>query len=130
MQFFKIDRASAQDATPSGNFGGQVWMQRLITEEHSQDIELLVVSFEPGGRTRPHIHAVDQILQIVSGRGIVATGSERRFVEPGDVVLIPSGEWHWHGAAPDSAMTHISIKRFAPTDWTVEERLQMHRRRR
>jgi quercetin dioxygenase-like cupin family protein len=122
MHIFKIDRASAQDATASGNFGGQVWMQRLITEEQSQDIELLVVSFEAGGRTRPHIHAVDQILQIVSGRGIVATGSERRFVEPGDVVLIPSGEWHWHGTTPDSAMTHISIKRFAPTDWTVEER--------
>src|SRR3954452_2633450 len=84
MHIFTIDRASAHDATASGNFGGQVWMQRLITEEHSQDIELLVVSFEPGGRTRPHIHAVDQILQIVSGRGIVATSSERRFVEPGD----------------------------------------------
>ena len=51
MHIFTIDRASAQDATASGNFGGQVWMQRLITEEHSQDIELLVVSFEPGGRT-------------------------------------------------------------------------------
>ena len=122
MHIFTIDRASAQDATASGNFGGQVWMQRLITEEHSHEIELLVVSFEPGGRTRPHIHAVDQILQIVSGRGIVATGSERRFVEPGDVVLIPSGEWHWHGAAPDSAMTHISIKRYGVTDWAVEAR--------
>ena len=116
MHIFTIDRASAQDATASGNFGGQVWMQRLITEEHSQDIELLVVSFEPGGRTRPHIHAVDQILQIVSGRGIVATGSERRFVEPGDVVLIRSGEWHWHGAAPDHFMTHLAVTEGAP-DW-------------
>ena len=92
MQFFTIDRASAQDATASGNFGGQVWMQRLITEEHSHEIELLVVSFEAGGRTRPHIHAVDQLLHIVSGRGIVAVGDERRFVEAGEVVLIPSGE--------------------------------------
>jgi len=97
-------------------------MQRLITEQHSQDIELLVVSFEAGGRTRPHTHAVDQLLHIVSGRGIVAVGGERRFVELGDVVLIPSGEWHWHGATPDGAMTHISIKRYGPTDWTVEER--------
>jgi len=122
MDIFKIDRASAQDATASGNFGGQVWMQRLIGEQQSQDIEPLVVSFEAGGRTRPHIHAVDQLLHIVSGRGIVATGTERRFVETGDVVLIPSGEWHWHGATPDSAMTHILIKRYAPTDWSVEER--------
>lgn len=36
-------------------------MQRPITEEHSHEIELLVVSFEAGGHTRPHIHAVDQI---------------------------------------------------------------------
>jgi quercetin dioxygenase-like cupin family protein len=122
MDIFTIDRASAQDATPSGNFSGQVWMQRLITEQQSQEIELLVVSFEAGGRTRPHIHAVDQILHIVSGRGIVAVGSEQRFVEIGDVVLIPSGEWHWHGATPDRAMTHISIKRYGPTDWSVEER--------
>src|SRR3954465_4487361 len=122
MDIFKIDRALAQDAAPSGNFSGQVWMQRLLTEEHSQDIELLVVSFEVGGRTRPHMHAVDQILQIVSGRGIVATGSERRFVEPGDVVLIPSGEWHWHGATPDSAMTHISIKRYATNKMRGEEK--------
>jgi len=109
MQCFKIDRNATQDATTTGNFGGQVWMQRLITEEHSHDIELLVVSFEAGGRTRPHIHAVDQILQIVSGRGIVAAGSERRFVEPGDVLLIPAGEWHWHGAAPTTAMTHPAV---------------------
>jgi quercetin dioxygenase-like cupin family protein len=122
MEFFKIDRASAHDATASGNFGGQVWMQRLITKQQSNDIELLVVSFEAGGRTRPHIHAVDQILHITWGRGIVATGIERCFVVPGDVVLIPAGEWHWHGAAPDSAMTHISIKRYGETDWTVEER--------
>jgi len=122
MEAFKIDRALAHDATASGNFGGQVWMQRLITEQQSKDIEVLVVSFEAGGRTRPHIHAVDQILHITAGRGLVASGTERRSVTAGDVVLVPAGEWHWHGATPDSAMTHISIKRYGETDWTVEER--------
>jgi quercetin dioxygenase-like cupin family protein len=120
MKFYTIDRASAQDATPTGNFDGQVWMQRLITERESPDVELLVVSFEAGGRTRPHVHPVDQVLQIVSGRGIVANAAERRYVGPGDVVVVPAGEWHWHGAAPDSAMTHISIKRYGPTNWDVE----------
>lgn len=120
MKFYTIDRASAQDATATGNFAGQVWMQRLITERESPDVEVLVVSFEAGGRTRPHVHPVDQVLQIVSGRGIVANGTERRFVGPGDVVVVPAGEWHWHGAAPDSAMTHISIKRYGATDWDVE----------
>ncbi|MFN8569821.1 MAG: hypothetical protein U0Z44_20340 [Kouleothrix sp.] len=57
-----IDRAAAQDATASGNFGGQVWMQRLVSEQQCSEIELLVVSFEAGGRTCPHVHPVDQIL--------------------------------------------------------------------
>jgi len=30
-------------------------------------------------------------------------------IRPGDVVWIPPGEKHWHGAAPTTAMTHISI---------------------
>jgi quercetin dioxygenase-like cupin family protein len=97
-------------------------MQRLISEQQSREIEMLVVSFEAGGRTRPHVHAVDQLLHITAGRGIVANGTERRFVTTGDVVLIPAGERHWHGAAPDSAMTHISIKHHGATDWTVDER--------
>lgn len=122
MQILKIDRAVAQDASSTGNFGGQVWMQRLIGEQQSREIEMLVVSFEAGGRTRPHIHPVDQILHIMDGRGIVASGSERHVVTAGDVVVVPAGEWHWHGAAPDSAMMHISIKRYGETDWTVEER--------
>lgn len=122
MQFLTIDRAAAQDATASGNFGGQVWMQRLVSEQQCSEIELLVVSFEAGGRTRPHVHPVDQILHITAGRGIVADHAGRRVVTAGDVVVVPAGEWHWHGAAPDSAMTHISIKRYGATDWMVEER--------
>lgn len=122
MQVLTIDRAAAQDATATGNFGGQVWMQRLVTEQQSGDIEMLVVSFEAGGRTRPHTHPVDQILQIISGQGLVVSASERHLVGPGDVVVVPAGEWHWHGATPDSPMTHISIKRYGETDWDAEER--------
>ena len=122
MQVLTIDRAAAQDASSTGNFDGQVWMQRLIGQQQSREIEMLVVSFEAGGRTRPHIHPVDQILHITAGSGIVASGAERRSVKAGDVVVVPAGEWHWHGAAPGSPMTHISIKRYGETDWSVEER--------
>jgi quercetin dioxygenase-like cupin family protein len=30
-------------------------------------------------------------------------------IRPGDVVWSSPGEKHWHGAAPTTAMTHISI---------------------
>lgn len=122
MQVFKQSREAAQDVTDTGNFSGQVYMQRLIDVEQSDQIEMLVVYFEPGARTRPHIHPVDQALHILDGRGIVATAEEIQYVEPGDVVLTPAGEWHWHGAAPDSHMTHVSIKQHGETDWGVEER--------
>jgi quercetin dioxygenase-like cupin family protein len=31
-------------------------------------------------------------------------------IRAGDVVWIPPGEKHWHGAAPTTAMTHIAIQ--------------------
>lgn len=31
-------------------------------------------------------------------------------IRPGDVVWIPPGEKHWHGAAPTTGMTHIPIQ--------------------
>ena len=48
---------------------------------------------------------------------------QARLVEPGDVVAVMPGEWHWHGATPDSAMTHVTIQQAeGRTDWDVEER--------
>jgi quercetin dioxygenase-like cupin family protein len=37
----------------------------------------------------------------------------------GDVISTPPGEWHWHGAAPDHFMTHLSITE-APGDQRPE----------
>jgi quercetin dioxygenase-like cupin family protein len=37
-------------------------------------------------------------------------------IRPGDVVLIPPDEKHWHGASPTAAMTHVAINE-APTNW-------------
>ena len=31
-------------------------------------------------------------------------------IKAGDVVWIPPGEKHWHGAAPDTMMIHISMQ--------------------
>ena len=31
-------------------------------------------------------------------------------IRPGDVVSIPPGRRHWHGASPTTAMTHLAIQ--------------------
>ena len=123
MKFVRIDPNQAkQDPSRSGYFAGEVNVQNLVGLAESAEIELLAVFFSPGGRTIPHAHARDQVLHIVEGQGIVAIEGERRIVSPGDVVLIPAGAWHWHGATRDSAMCHISIKQPGPTNWEVEPR--------
>lgn len=79
------------------------------------------VTFEPGSRTAWHIHPLGQTLIVTSGRGITQEwGKQPTVILPGDVVLCPPGVRHWHGAAPDTAMTHLAIGENAPgmaTQW-------------
>ncbi|MCH2318105.1 MAG: cupin domain-containing protein, partial [SAR202 cluster bacterium] len=64
---------------------------------------------EKGATTGWHVHKSDQILVITSGIGIVASETEEREVNVGDVVHIREGENHWHGAKKESYMSHITI---------------------
>lgn len=36
-------------------------------------------------------------------------GETTQEMYPGDIVWIPADVKHWHGATPDTAMTHIAI---------------------
>lgn len=79
------------------------------------------VTFEPGCRNNWHIHAGGQILLITGGKGwYQAEGQEARALFPGDVVDIPGGVKHWHGAAKDSWFVHIAVEvqpDKGPTQW-------------
>jgi quercetin dioxygenase-like cupin family protein len=69
------------------------------------------VSFEPGARTAWHTHPLGQTLIVTAGCGRVQReGGPIEEICPGDVVWFPPGEKHWHGAAPDTSMTHIAIQ--------------------
>ena len=37
-------------------------------------------------------------------------GQEAVEMKPGDCINIPAGVKHWHGAAPDSWFSHLSIE--------------------
>jgi 4-carboxymuconolactone decarboxylase len=68
------------------------------------------VAFEPGARTAWHSHPRGQILIVTDGTGRVqAWGDPIEEIRAGDVVQIPAGQKHWHGASPRSAMTHLAI---------------------
>lgn len=126
MKVAAIDRSQAveQDSSPGSHFSGKVYIQRLCSAPDDGEIEFLAVYFAAGARNKPHIHQHDQYLQIVEGRGIVATENERRIVSAGDVVFIPARAWHWHGATRDSAMMHLSIRRpdSGHAMWDVDQR--------
>jgi quercetin dioxygenase-like cupin family protein len=119
-----IDRSKApeQDSSPGGHFEGRVFLQRLTSTPADGDIEFLAVYFTPGARTKPHVHERDQYLQIMEGKGIVVTDTERRIVSAGDLVVIPGGAWHWHGATHDSAMMHLSIRTSGDSKWDVAQK--------
>jgi quercetin dioxygenase-like cupin family protein len=69
------------------------------------------VTFEPGARTAWHTHPLGQVLVITAGFGLTQRwGGPIEEIRPGDVVWIPAGEKHWHGAASTTSMTHIAIQ--------------------
>ena len=69
------------------------------------------VTFEPGARTAWHTHPLGQTLIVTASCGLVQRwGSPIEKIRPGDVIWIPPGEKHWHGATATTAMTHIAIQ--------------------
>ncbi len=89
--------------------GSDVTRQPLAPD--SQDYTVNIINFGKGVRNKLHTHESDQLLIVTAGTGIVATEQEERTVNVGDVILIPAGERHWHGAGQDSAFSHIALTR-------------------
>ncbi len=115
----KLDETQAR-LDSSHSFEGTVRTRMLVGSEESKELELLAVYFSAGARTRPHIHEKDQVLHFVQGKGIVATETEKKVCSVGDIVTVPGGTWHWHGATRDQAMCHISIRQPGSTNWDVD----------
>ena len=115
MKIIAWDREQAEPV--GGNFDGDVRMQHLNPSAPADGVELIAVFFAPGARTRPHVHPVEQTLVVVEGEGVVADESGRRPMRAGDVVVVPAGIWHWHGATADSTMCHLAAKTPSETQW-------------
>jgi quercetin dioxygenase-like cupin family protein len=96
---------------PAENFTGSVRIDPLFDANESSRAAGASVTFEPGARTAWHTHPRGQTLIVTAGSGRVQRwGGPVDEIRPGDVVRIPPGVKHWHGAAPNTAMTHIAIQ--------------------
>ena len=92
-------------------FIGQSYLNMLSTEQ----VVIGNVTYEPKSRTNWHIHHAEkgggQMLLVTAGKGwYQAWGKPARELKPGDVVHIPAGVKHWHGAAADSWFQHLAIE--------------------
>ncbi|KUL94563.1 cupin [Bosea sp. WAO] len=107
-----VQRAGAQKpaAGPAQNFPGKVEVTGRFQGTSPARIGGGTVSFEAGARTAWHTHPLGQTLIVTEGVGRVQHwGGEIQEIRPGDVVWIPPGVKHWHGATPASGMIHIAI---------------------
>ena len=101
---------------PSGTgsteyFTGAVRIDPLFEAASPARVRGASVTFEPGARTAWHTHPLGQTLIVTYGVGRVQRwDGPIEEIRPGDVVWIPAGEKHWHGASPTVAMTHIAIQ--------------------
>jgi quercetin dioxygenase-like cupin family protein len=96
--------------TPASTFTGDVFMTPIYRGTEPPRMSVSLVRFTPGARTNWHRHAVGQTLHVTEGVGLVGTrnGSVLR-VHAGDTVMCPPDEEHWHGAGPDTFMSHLAM---------------------
>ena len=108
-----IQRAGSHSSQPGPAdwFTGTTRIDPVFEAEDPGRVAGASVTFEPGARTNWHTHPLGQTLIITSGLGRVQReGGPVEEVRPGDVVWFPAGEKHWHGASPETAMTHLAVQ--------------------
>ena len=99
-------------------FTGVVWGEVLLRHDAGTGVNR--VTFTPGARTFWHRHAGGQMLLGCAGAGLVVTRDGAAGIGEGAVVHAFAGEEHWHGALPDSFMSHQSIVLGGSTEWLEE----------
>lgn len=110
LRFVRPEEAEPTRAGASRMFTGDTQIREVSTALGLPYIEVNALFVEPGARSRPHRHEVEQLLYFLKGPGVVAIdGGEDRMVPEGAFVVIPAGAVHKHGAPADNAAAYISF---------------------
>ena len=95
---------------PAEHFTGEVQVDSRFQRTSPARAAGGIVTFSPGARTAWHSHPLGQTLIVTAGAGLVQSrGGPVQEIAPGDVVWIPPGVKHWHGATKHSEMSHVAI---------------------
>lgn len=112
QQAIRVSKAggAASAAGPADYFTGKVRIDAPFQADAPARVGGATVTFEPGARTAWHTHPLGQTLIVTAGAGRVQEwGKPAQQIRPGDIVWIPPGVKHWHGANATVAMSHIAI---------------------
>jgi 4-carboxymuconolactone decarboxylase len=101
-----------------GYFTGQVTLRTMAATDPPTNVKMFRVEFAAGARTAWHTHSGVQVLTVLEGRcrfqhedGPIGEAGA------GEMIHIPAGEKHWHGATSGAPMIHLAINIDAETDW-------------
>lgn len=110
----QVSRSQGRNINPADArfFSGNARVEPLFAATRELSMTGAYVTFEPGAHSSWHTHPAGQRLIVTAGIGRTQEwGRLAQEIRAGDVVVCPPGVKHWHGAAPDSAMTHLAITR-------------------
>ena len=119
MRVVKIDEVKKEAIRSPLFTGSEVTRQVLLPD--SLEFNVTVVNFGKGVRNKFHAHDSEQILIVTSGKGFIVTEMDRKEIGTGDIVIIPAGEKHWHGATEDTDFSHIFLSRLGSQATQLEE---------
>lgn len=106
MKTFKPQTAKG----PAERFTGNVYPTIIFTGDKPSRARMASVHFEPGAHSAWHKHAVGQYIHVLEGTAYMQErDGTLHILKPGDTVYTEAGVEHWHGASPDSFMTHIVV---------------------
>ncbi|MFV5693663.1 cupin domain-containing protein [Flavobacterium sp. LT1R49] len=94
----------------NSNFTGIAYLQMLMKSDSLNPTSVGNVTFEPGARTKWHIHPGGQILLATDGVGYYQEkGQPKKILRKGDVIKCPPNIQHWHGASVDTYFVQVAI---------------------
>ena len=109
MKVIKISQVAKEPTAVPSLFTGTVSTQSIVGTELSKNFSISHINFGRGVRNKFHKHSTEQILIVTEGKGIVATEKEEIAVSVGDIIYVPAGEKHWHGAAKGATFSHLYV---------------------
>jgi len=107
----------------SENFKGTVYLKNLMAADSINPTAVGNVTFEPGARTKWHLHPGGQILLVIDGVGYYQEkGQSKIILRKGDAIKCPPNVPHWHGASSDKHFVQVALtnRHLGETVWLEE----------